>query len=84
MNKSLLLMILIFSALLTGCASNKSIVTSERSTIDKVEEGVVYSLPKQLVKVDYTRKAIDSTKAADAMKKAKEAVDVTNKALNGV
>lgn len=73
---------LVIILLVAGCASKKSIVISNRATTVKIEEGVVYSLPKQLVKVVYTRKPIDSIKAAVAKKKAKEAVDSTTKEIN--
>lgn len=68
-------------ALLTGCASTESIVISNIAEPGKIEEGVVYSLPKQLVKVVYSRKEIDSKIAASTKKKAKEAVDSTAKAI---
>ena len=69
------------TAILVGCASTESIVVSNRSNPGSIEEGVVYSLPKQLVKVTYTRKAIDSSEAAKEKKKAEETVEVTTKAL---
>ncbi len=68
-------------ALFAGCASTHSIVTSSRALNENINEGVVYSLPKQLVKVVYRRIAIDSTEAAAKKKKAKEAVDSTTKAI---
>lgn len=71
----------ILLALLTGCASTESIVISNKAVAGNIEEGIVYSLPKQLVKVVYSRKEIDSTIAASTKQKAKEAVDSTAKAI---
>ena len=49
----------IIFALLSGCAA-QSIVVSKKAKVNEIEEGVLYSLPKQLVKVTYTRKETDS------------------------
>lgn len=61
----------IILVLLSGCAS-KSMVVSKRAT--GIEEGIVYSLPKQLVKVTYNRKRIDPTKAAEAIDSIKKSL----------
>lgn len=81
MNHLITIATLMTAVVVSGCASTQSIVTSTKSSPDKIEEGIVYSLPKQLVKVVYVRKAIDSSEAAIARKKAKEAVNVTTKEI---
>jgi hypothetical protein len=81
MNNVMILVTLLSATILASCASTESIVVSNRASIEKIEEGIVYSLPKQLVKVTYTRQAIDSTKAAKAKENAQEAVDTTAKAI---
>jgi len=64
-----------------GCASNESIVTSKKSEPGTIEKGIVYSLPKQLVKVSYTRSAIDSAKAAKKKAAAEAEVETTEKSI---
>lgn len=64
----------------SGCASKVSIVNSKKVS-DQVTEGVIYSLPKQLVKVSYSREMLDSTKTATNLKIAKEGVETTQKAM---
>ena len=49
----------IIFALLSGCAA-QSIVVSKKAHVGVIEKGILYSLPKQLVKVIYTRKETDS------------------------
>lgn len=68
---------------LPGCASKESIVSSTLATTT-VGEGVIYSLPKQLVKVSYSRVLLDATKTANNVKTAKEGVEATSKAINDV
>lgn len=67
----------------SGCASKESIVRSTLIT-DTVGEGVIYSLPKQLVKVSYARELLDSTKTAENLKVAKEGVDAAKKAVKDI
>jgi len=71
----------ICAILLGACASTKSMVISIRANTEKIEEGLVYSLPEQLVKVSYVRKAIDSTEAKTALKKTQESFEGTEKLL---
>lgn len=47
------LSLLIIFALISGCVA-QSIVVSKRVTSGEIEEGILYSLPKQLVKITYT------------------------------
>lgn len=77
-------LIIILIAMLVGCASTESIVISNRAEKEKIEEGIVYSLPIQLVKVVYNRKVIDSAEAAEKKQKAKDAIDSTNKEINKI
>ena len=56
MNKLIVFVTLIAVAFLTGCvALTESIVVSTKLSSGEIEDGVVYSLPKQLVRVVYTR-----------------------------
>lgn len=64
-----------------GC-STSSIVVSTKAKPDHIEQGIIYSLPKQLVKVEYSRKRLDSGEAAVAREKAKEKVSATQKLLD--
>ena len=70
---------LMLSLLLLGCS--QSMVTSKRAKPNIPEKGVIYSLPKQLVKVTYNRKIIDSTEEELKKKKAQEAIESTKKAI---
>jgi hypothetical protein len=67
----------------SGCASKESIVSSVPASLT-IGEGVVYSLPKQLVKVSYSRDLLDSTKTAEKLKSAEEGVDLAKKAMNDI
>ncbi|WLG46410.1 hypothetical protein [Pseudomonas sp. FP1740] len=67
----------------SGCASKESIVRSTLASAT-VGEGVIYSLPKQLVKVSYSRELLDSTKTAENLKVAKEGVDAAKKAVKDI
>ncbi len=59
--------------LLSGCAT-KSLVVSKRADSKRDLEGIVYSLPKQLVKVAYNRKAIDPTKVSEEIDSIKKSL----------
>ncbi|WP_287137825.1 hypothetical protein [Crocosphaera sp.] len=62
--------------IVTGCTSMESLVVSKKADIT-IESGVVYSLPKQLIKVTYTRSRLKKT---DEEKKKTLAFNaVTNK-----
>jgi hypothetical protein len=67
----------------SGCASKESIVRSELAS-KEVGEGVIYSLPKQLVKVSYSRGLLDATKTSENLKAAKESVDAAKKAVKDI
>ncbi len=58
---------------LSGCGNKQSMVVSYQMgsntieggyLVERIRSGMLYSLPKQLIKVTYSRKLIDSTKAA--------------------
>lgn len=64
-----------------GCSTG-SIVVSKKANPNEIQQGIIYSLPKQLVKVEYSRKRLDSAEAAVAREKAKEKVGATQKLLD--
>jgi len=56
-------------------------VISKMTDRKQAGEGILYSLPKQLVKISYTRSVIDAKKAEANRKKAQETVDATTAKL---
>ncbi len=74
----------ICTMLLGACASTNSIIISSRANSKNIEEGVVYSLPEQFVKVSYVRKVIDSTEAKVALKVTQESFEGTEKLLKTI
>lgn len=69
-----------FIAAILGCASKESLVESTKAGA-YIKEGVVYSLPKQLVKISFSRTLIDSKAAEKKLKQAKDDVDKTRDAI---
>ena len=63
----------IIFALISGCAA-QSMVVSKRATVGKIEKGILYSLPKQLVTVAYARKEVNPTTAAKAINSIKNSI----------
>jgi len=77
MNKKILIATSILLAAIQGCSSTQSIVVSSKADFKNAQAGIAYSLPKQLVKVTYTRTIL---KEAEEKKKR----DNAEKALNSV
>ena len=65
--------LLVVSVVLAGCASNKSLVVSQENS--GFVEGVAYSLPKQLLKVDFQRSPLTVDKLLKDINATKVKVD---------
>lgn len=67
--------------LFSGCATKHSLVDSFIAS--EVGEGVLYSLPKQLLKVEYKRTPIKAGPAKKALNAAQKALDSAKKSKDG-
>jgi len=78
------MLLILLSLTLTVSSCSTSLVQSRRPQAQSSEEdftGMVYSLPKQLVKVTYERHRNDSDKIKEALKTAQETADKAKAAL---
>lgn len=70
--------------LLVGCASNNqdSLIVSKRIKNDAISKGIIYSLPKQLVKITYKKEFIDPKKTKAEIKKTKAKIESLTNSSN--